>query len=441
MTQGARSLRARAAGLVAVTVLAVSLLTGVSVGGARVAAAQAAPVPYGDVNELQVTPSGLFGRGWTIDDDAPTTPLVVHVYDGDQFIGAFPADQSRPDVGAAYPHAGADHGYSFLIPLAAGQRTVCVYAINVGAGGVVVPRGYEPYARALDTVANLDTLIGYSPTGISRTAVGGGDSPMGNLVATAMWRRLGVQTDLSITNSLGIRDSIPPGPVAIDQVFNVFPFENSITTMLVSGREVREMLDFVARRSTGRGCNSQAQIAGAHVVITCGGCDRNGDGVEDTVETTPGVFSTFSACAETINIGLARTVIGGTPTGVPTRCDSDLDCYTPTTHPEDRSLCEPVAHACMQPLSLNSSYALAANDFIAAGGSGFFVLQRNTTQVNTGVQLRDAVIDFVQAREPCGYNATTAQALPGGASERARARRRRIADVSDRRRLLRGNEP
>src|SRR5262249_10795726 len=89
----------------------------------------------GDVNELRVTPAGLFGRGWTIDDDAPTTPLMVHVYDGDQFIGAFPADQSRPDVGAAYPQAGNDHGYSFTIPLAAGARTVCVYAITVGAGG------------------------------------------------------------------------------------------------------------------------------------------------------------------------------------------------------------------------------------------------------------------------------------------------------------------
>lgn len=46
-------------------------------------------------------------------------------------------------------------------------------------------------------------------------------------------------------------------------MFNVFPFDNSIATMNLAGREVRELFDFVARRSAGRGCNSQAQIAGA----------------------------------------------------------------------------------------------------------------------------------------------------------------------------------
>jgi 5'-nucleotidase len=269
----------------------------------------------------------------------------------------------------------------------------------------------EPYARALDTLANLDTLVGYSPTGVSRTNEGGGDSPMGNLVTTAMWRRLGIQTDFAMTNTLGIRDAIPPGPVTIDQVYNVFPFDNSITTMLVSGREVRELFDFVARRSSGRGCNSQAQIAGARVVITCGSCDRNGDGTNDTIEVEPGRFVPVTACAETINIGLARTVDDATqmPTGVPERCDSDADCNPTPRAPEARSLCEPNTHRCMQPLSLNASYALAANDYIAAGGSGFFVLQRNTTQSNTFVQLRDAVVDHVQAGNPCGYDPVLAE--------------------------------
>jgi 5'-nucleotidase len=65
----------------------------------------------------------------------------------------------------------------------------------------------------------------------------------------------------------------------------------------------------------------------------------------------------------------------------------------------------------MQPIGLNATYSLAANDYIAAGGSGFFVLQRNTTQVNTQVQLRDAVIDFAQqVGHPCGYDPAVASA-------------------------------
>jgi 5'-nucleotidase len=261
----------------------------------------------------------------------------------------------------------------------------------------------EPYARTLDTAANLDTLIGYSPNGISRTNVGGGDSPMGNLVTTAMWRRLGVQTDFSVTNTLGIRDSIPPGPVTIDQIYNVFPFDNSITTLQLSGREVLEMFDFIARRSASRGCNSQAQIAGARAVITCGSCDRDGLPGDDT----DGAGNPLVACAETVNIGLRQTRVGNTPTGVPDRCERDEDCppLSPDrTAPRDRSLCDPLSHRCMEPVNPNGSYAVAANDFIAAGGSGFFVLQRNTTQINTGVQLRDAVIDYVQAQPPCGWD-------------------------------------
>ncbi len=248
----------------------------------------------------------------------------------------------------------------------------------------------QPYARALDTMANLDTIIGYAPAEVSRTATSGGDSPLGNLVSDSMWLRLGVQTDFSLTNTLGIRDNIPPGPVTIDQMYNVFPFDNSITTMNLSGYEVQELFDFVARRSAGRGCNSQAQIAGARVLLVCGNCPR-----ADAAMLQPG------GCAATINIGLRDD-----PEALNHPCNVDADCNPAgvTTLIEKRSLCEPNAHRCMVPLSLEASYTTAVNNYIAAGGSGFLVLQRNTSQVNTGIQQRDAVIDYVRQAEPCGYD-------------------------------------
>ena len=39
------------------------------------------------------------------------------------------------------------------------------------------------------------------------------------------------------------------GALTLEQMYNVFPFENTITTMFLSGGEVQEMLDFVARRA------------------------------------------------------------------------------------------------------------------------------------------------------------------------------------------------
>ena len=38
---------------------------------------------------------------------------------------------------------------------------------------------------------------------------------------------------------------------------------------------------------------------------------------------------------------------------------------------------------------------LAVNNYIAAGGSGFFVLKRNTSQQDTGVSLRDALTVYL----------------------------------------------
>jgi 5'-nucleotidase/UDP-sugar diphosphatase len=37
-------------------------------------------------------------------------------------------------------------------------------------------------------------------------------------------------------------------------MFNVFPFENTINVMFLSGREMQELFDFITERSTGRGC-------------------------------------------------------------------------------------------------------------------------------------------------------------------------------------------
>jgi hypothetical protein len=42
------------------------------------------------------------------------------------------------------------------------------------------------------------------------------------------------------------------------------------------------------------------------------------------------------------------------------------------------------------------SYKAVVNDFIGRGGSGFEVLRRNTTKVNTGLSLRDALIDYMR---------------------------------------------
>jgi 5'-nucleotidase/UDP-sugar diphosphatase len=229
----------------------------------------------------------------------------------------------------------------------------------------------EQYAQGLDAMASLDTIVGYALDGSKRNGTSGGDSPLGNLISTAMWRRQGIQTDFSLTNSTGIRADLVPGPVTIEQMFNIFPFDNSITKMQVSGQEVQEMFDFVARRSAGRACVSQVQIAGARVILDC---------------TKPGEFG--NGVATNIYIGVVDPLV---------KCSSDAQCPGQLT-----GSCDVEAGVCWQPIDPIGSYELATSNYLAGGGSGFRALQRNTTQVDTKVQQRDALIDYLQAGAPCG---------------------------------------
>ena len=260
----------------------------------------------------------------------------------------------------------------------------------------------EPYHQGLDSLANLDLLVGYALDGSKRNSTGGGDSPLGNMISSAMWLRLGIQTDFSLTNSTGIRADLVPGPVTVEQMFNIFPFDNSITKMQLSGVEVEELFNFVARRSTGRGCVTQVQIAGARIVLDC-------------TQTVPGADAPGKA--ESIFIGaMSCNTDSDCPSkgvgscGCPNKsngscsskvcvCKSDGACASGV------GACDVEAGVCWQPIQDIGTYELATSNYLAGGGSGYRVLQRNTTQADTKVQQRDALVDYIRAGAPCGADA------------------------------------
>jgi 2',3'-cyclic-nucleotide 2'-phosphodiesterase (5'-nucleotidase family) len=214
-----------------------------------------------------------------------------------------------------------------------------------------------------EEVCNFTTNTCGEKVKVSRNNLGGGDSQLGNLVARSMQIQEGVEAELAITNSLGIRADFEYGPLTIEQMYNVFPFENSITVIYLSGQEIKDTLDFVAQRSATRGCRTQAQVAGISFDMVCAG--------------------PMGAHAKNIAIGdNCRT--GGDP-------DAEIDF----------SKCAP--------LELSSLYRVAVNDYIAAGGSGFEVLRRNTSKQDTGISLRDSLRVFLNT-----------QTCPAGSSCRAR---------------------
>ena len=90
-----------------------------------------------------------------------------------------------------------------------------------------------------------------------------------------MQLRQGVEAEFALTNSLGIRADFESGPLNLEEMYNVFPFDNTITTMYLSGDETQQMLDFVAARSAERGCRTQAQVSGIYFDAICADDDTD----------------------------------------------------------------------------------------------------------------------------------------------------------------------
>ena len=113
--------------------------------------------PVGALDGVPV--AGAFARagGWTLDPDS-SSPIAVHAYLDGGFVGQWIADQPRPDVGAAYPVYGNDHGFNFGFKVPAGSHQVCVYAINVGGGTINTGLGCRQVVVTADPVGSLDVV-------------------------------------------------------------------------------------------------------------------------------------------------------------------------------------------------------------------------------------------------------------------------------------------
>jgi 5'-nucleotidase / UDP-sugar diphosphatase len=229
----------------------------------------------------------------------------------------------------------------------------------------------EPYQLQMNRFLNLNQVYAVVPCPVNnagncpktqRNDSDGGDSQLGNLVATSMQVRHGVEADYALTNSLGIRADFESGPLNLEEMYNVFPFENTITTVSLSGRETQEMMDGVAVRSAERGCRTQAQVSGIYMDLVCVDNDPDCNSRQDLAGLP------HSACAKNIYIGDKCRMPDGTFNG--TKCRA-LDSF--------------------------AEYRVAVNDYIATGGSGFNVLQRNTSKFNTGISLRNSLVDYIRS--------------------------------------------
>ena len=204
----------------------------------------------------------------------------------------------------------------------------------------------RPYVQGLDYSQYLQKKVGYAKSTILRNDPANGDSPLGNLVTDAMMNHELAKAQFCVTNSMGIRADIPTGDITLEKLYEVFPFENSITTMYLSGNELKTLFDFVARKSATRGCKTQVQVAGIGVELNCNPSEE--------------LQKKYNSHALTKCLKIGNTLV--------------IDDYK-----------------VLQP---NMLFKMATNDYMGRGGSGFYMLEANTTRLDTSVSLRDAVIDY-----------------------------------------------
>jgi len=116
--------------------------------------------PQGCVDEITGGDGKVYIRGWTFDRDELSKYLEIHVYIGGpagsgEGHGGIIANQSRPDVNAAYPGVGDNHGFAeWITTEKRGTQEVYVYGVNTGGGtNVELGRGTVTIG---ESAVNLD---------------------------------------------------------------------------------------------------------------------------------------------------------------------------------------------------------------------------------------------------------------------------------------------
>jgi hypothetical protein len=93
-------------------------------------------LPFGSLDTTGPAFPGLRVAGWAIDPDNAGPCQVQITVDG-VALSTVTADQPRPDVAAAFPSAGPNHGFQATVPVTPGTRKVCASVVKAGVAPTV----------------------------------------------------------------------------------------------------------------------------------------------------------------------------------------------------------------------------------------------------------------------------------------------------------------
>ncbi|GAF19163.1 5'-nucleotidase [Bacillus sp. JCM 19046] len=142
-----------------------------------------------------------------------------------------------------------------------GKLTAVSSLTNVDESVQAVIDGYN--AEMEDV---LGKVVGYTNTGLSRDGRFNGDAPLGNFWTDAM--RAFAEADVALTNNGGLRDSIAPGDVTLNDIYKIEPFANEIMVIEMTGAAIEEVIAFSYSRDNRN--QIDLQTSGLHYEVITG---------------------------------------------------------------------------------------------------------------------------------------------------------------------------
>jgi 5'-nucleotidase / UDP-sugar diphosphatase len=238
----------------------------------------------------------------------------------------------------------------------------------------------EPYAPK----APAFELAAFAPRLVERFGATGGDSPLGNLAATAA--RRAALSDLALIGASSLRHDLPPGLVDDELLVRVLPFEDPIVRVRIPGASLLAALEQAARSTSGRDCRTQLHVAGAVARLACP--------------------CAGSRCAR---LWVHETAV---------RCRSDADC---SSFDGACDAAEGDVGRCRAPVLSAESYELATTEYHARGGSGLLPAVREGEGVVVSDTLASAVLEHLRDAPACAPRAEAcADACPAALLEATR---------------------
>ncbi len=127
------------------------------------------------------------------------------------------------------------------------------WAVSARSGSIVKAEGHAEHSAVLaatdpshrETVAYVTTPVGTTAERWSADSARRKDTPLIDFILETERKAAG--TDLASTAAFSTEAALGPGPITIAQVAQLYPYENTLRAVRITGKQLRDYLEFSAR--------------------------------------------------------------------------------------------------------------------------------------------------------------------------------------------------